>query len=378
MRRMAPTPVHPPDQDAIDWLRLARSRRVGPATLRRLLRQFGSAGAALEALPEIAAEAGEKSYMPCPPDAALAEYEAGMRMGAHLLLPYERAFPHMLDDLSDAPPLLWAIGALELLERPAIALVGARNASALGLRMTKRLAQELGEQGLTVVSGLARGIDAAAHEAALATGTIAVQAGGIDVAYPRETEDLMHRIGREGLRLSELPPGTAPRPQMFPRRNRIISGLSRAVVVVEAAAKSGSMHTARNALDQGREVMAVPGHPFDARAAGCNMLIRDGALLVRGARDILEALGPLEAPAAPVDAAPADPPQPTLPLVPAQAPAAPDLGARLLGLLSSAPLPEDVLIRETGAPPQQVIALLAELDLMGQITRHPGGLVTRV
>jgi DNA processing protein len=200
-------------------------------------------------------------------------------------------YPQALRDLTDAPPVLWALGDLSLLHRPMVALVGARNASSLGLRMARKLAAGLAAAGYVVVSGLARGIDAAAHEAALtAGGTVAVQAGGVDVIYPPENAALAGEIGRAGLRLSEMPPGEQPLARHFPMRNRLISGLSRAVVVVEAAARSGSLITARDALDQGREVMAVPGHPLDARAAGCNLLIREGAVLVRGVEDVLEAL----------------------------------------------------------------------------------------
>jgi DNA processing protein len=244
--------------------------------------------------------------------------------------------------------------------------VGARNASALGARMAARLARELGEAGLVVISGLARGIDAAAHEAALATGTVAAVAGGVNVVYPPENTRLAARIAETGAILSEAPIGLEPRAQDFPRRNRIISGLALGVVVVEGAERSGSLITARNALDQGREVMAVPGNPLDPRAGGCNQLIRDGAILVRGAADVAEALAVvLEAPL---------PARPRT--APARIPRAEGLEGRLLELLGPAPSPEDLLIRSTGAAPAEVAAALLALELDGRVTRHPGGLVS--
>jgi DNA processing protein len=202
-----------------------------------------------------------------------------------------QAYPEALARIPDAPPILWALGDTSCMARPMVAIVGTRNASALGARMARRLTRELGEAGFVVVSGLARGIDALAHEAALETGTIAVHAGGLDVLYPAENAGLADQIGKTGLRLSEMPFGLQPQGRHFPRRNRIVSGLAEAVIVVEAAARSGSLITARCALDQGREVMAVPGHPLDSRASGGNILLRDGATLVRGADDVIEALG---------------------------------------------------------------------------------------
>lgn len=356
------------DEACIAWLQLARCRRVGPTTFLRLIRQFGRATDALDALPEIAAEAGEKSYRIAPFQSAEAEWSAGLAKGARVLFFGAPDYPTRLLDLTDPPPILWAKGSVRWLKRPAVALVGARNASAVGQRMATRLAEELGQAGYVVVSGLARGIDRAAHEAALATGTVAVQAGGVDIVYPRENLELTKAIGEKGLRLSEMPIGMQPQARHFPRRNRIISGLADAVVVVEGAARSGSLITARNALDQGRDVMAVPGHPLDPRATGCNILIRDGALLVRSARDVIEALGQTateaEEPAAP-DALPLKPDQAT------------DLPDRILSILNPSPIPEDALIRATGAPAQEVLATLAELSVLGRIDRQPGGLICR-
>ena len=252
-----------------------------------------------------------------------------------------------------------------------IAIVGARNASSLGTRMAKRLAEELTAQGFVVVSGLARGIDTAAHHGALAGGTIAVQAGGVDVIYPAENATLAQDIASQGLRLSEAPMGLQPQARHFPARNRIISGLARAVVVVEAAAKSGSLITARNALDQARDVLAVPGHPFDARAAGCNMLLRDGAILVRNAADVIEALAPL---------ATDSEESPTLPLPPSpqnlrQVAALHDM---ILSRLGPAPIAEDQLLRDIAAPATSIAPVLVDLELDGKIMRQAGGLLARV
>ena len=353
----------------LDWLRLARSRGVGPATFARLVGEHGSAGAALESLPRLAAEAGLVRYAPASAEAVRIEHEAAEKAGARLLLLGEPDYPPMLAATAGAPPVLWAIGDPGLAARPAVAIVGARNASALGCRMAARLAADLGQAGLVVASGLARGIDAAAHRAALATGTIAVQAGGIDEVYPPENAGLAAEIAARGLRLSEMPMGHPPRPQDFPRRNRIVSGLALGVVVIEGAERSGSLITARNALDQGREVMAVPGNPLDARAGGCNALIRDGAVLVRHAADVAEALAEVLGERLVVPAPPAPTPEP---------PAAADapLGDRLLARLGAAAVSEDLLTRDLAAPTAAVSAALVELELEGRVRRHPGGLVS--
>ena len=368
------TPLHPPttEEDRLSWLRLIRSRRVGPATFHRLVAEHGTPRAALIALPEIARAAGIADYSPCPEGVALAELHAGKRLGAQLLCHGGADYPAALQNLADAPPVLWAKGDISLLARPALALIGARNASSLGLRMARRLGQDLAASGHVIVSGLARGIDAAAHEATLGTGTIAVLAGGIDVTYPRENAALMQKIAESGLLLSEQPPGTEPLARHFPQRNRIVAGLSRAVVVVEAAAQSGSLITARLALDIGREVFAVPGHPMDGRAGGCNMLIRDGATLIRGAEDIIEALGVApEAPAYQPVGAPAEPTH--LP----QSDQAPKI-SHLLDRLGPSPLAEDQLIRDLGLPAAEVSAALLALELEGRVQRLPGGLLARV
>ena len=358
--------------DAMDWLRLIRSSRVGPVTFLRLLRQFGSAGKALEALPDIASEAGVSKYQMMPLEHVREEIRSAKALGARLIFLGTKDYPNQLLDLPDPPPALWSLGDPELLKRPIIALVGARNASAIGKRMATKLAKDLGELGYVVVSGLARGIDAAAHTASLETGTIAIQAGGLDHVYPKENAELTLKIAEHGLRLSEMPMGLAPQARHFPRRNRIISGLSQAVVIVEAATRSGSLITARNALDQGRDVMAIPGSPLDPRASGCNLLIREGALLVRSADDIHDALTtlPLNRPVQqksrpePEATQKSDCPNTRLP-------------SGILDLLSPVPISEDELIRKIDAPPTQVMAMLAELDMTGQIERQPGGLVSK-
>jgi len=380
-----PTPFTPPttEEDELVWLRLIRSRRVGPTTFWRLLGETGSAQNALEALPEVARAAGVKSYAPCSEAEARTELAAGRRAGARPVFRGQPGYPAILAEIADAPPMLWAMGDAGLAGRPAVAVIGARNASSLGLRMARRLAEDLAAAGHTVVSGLARGIDAAAHTAALPA-TIAVQAGGIDVIYPAENAALAAEIAGRGLRLSEQPPGLQPQARHFPQRNRIIAGLARAVIVVEAAARSGSLITARMALDQGREVLAVPGHPMDGRAGGCNALIRDGAVLVRGAEDVLAALGGAAAPAARVArvaeaAAPAPRPPAAPPPGPPERPRAEtrDLHGRILDRLGPSPTAEDQLIRDLRLPAATVSAGLVELELDGRVTRQPGGLLAR-
>ncbi len=366
--------------DPADWLRLIRSRRVGAVTFHRLMGEHGSARAALQALPELARAAGVEGYEVCPPGVAQAEIKAGRACGAQLLLWGGPGYPARLMELADAPPVLWARGEVGLLQRPMVALVGARNASSLGLRMARRLAEGLGEAGQVVVSGLARGIDAASHEAALATGTVAVMAGGVDVIYPEENAELAAQIVAKGCLVAEHPPGLQPQTRHFPLRNRIISGLSRAVVVVEAAARSGSLITARDAAEQGREVLAVPGHPFDARAAGCNMLLRDGATLVRHVGDVTEALG-LTRGAGPQPALP----EPVLAVDAVPGPVPPrralgemaDLHGQILARLGPSPLAEDQLIRDLAMPPSLLAPALVSLELEGRILRAPGGLVSR-
>ena len=373
--------THPPlppttEESSLLHLRLLRSRKVGPATYRRLLAEHQTASAALDALPEIARAAGLKDYCTCPENIAMSELRVGSRLGARLVFQGDRDFPQALNDLSDAPAALWMLGSPQQLTRPIVALVGARTASSLGTRMARKLASELGEAGFTVVSGLARGIDTAAHTGALATGTIAVMAGGVDVIYPQQNTELAQKISTQGLRLSDQPIGTHPRAHHFIARNRIISGLAAATVVIEAAAKSGSLSCAQNALDQGREVLAVPGHPYDPRVAGCNMLIRDGAVLVRGAQDIIDHLGDPQKtviePELPLSAPPKTPP--TKPRGLAETAALHNI---ILDRLGPAPMAEDQLIRTLGATPTAVAPVLVDLELDGKVVRQAGGLLAR-
>ena len=377
------TPKHPTpprtEDDRLAALRLVRSRRVGAVTWHRLMAEHGMPQSALAALPGIAKAAGVEDYEICPLGVVQAEVRAGRALGARLLIHGEPDYPAALAGIADAPPALWALGDITLFNRPAVGMVGARNASSLGLRMARRLGQGLSEGGFTVVSGLARGIDAAAHDAALMGEgrTIAVMAGGLDVIYPAENAALARRIAETGCRISEHPPGLEPQARHFPLRNRIVAGLSRAVVVVEAAAKSGSLITAKAALDYGREVMAVPGHPFDARASGCNGLIRDGALLVRGPADVAEALGTTTRPEPVLRL----PPQPPLPGP--QAPQRPLkdvalLHSMILARLGPSPLAEDQLVRDLNVTPAQIAPELLTLELDGRIARQPGGLLARI
>ena len=373
-----PSSNHPPlpptqEDEQFARLRLLRSRRVGIATYKRLLIEHGTAQNALAALPEVARAAGVSDYRICPEGVVHAELKAARIAGVHVVALGDEAFPPTLAEIDDAPPFLWVLGDISLLRRPMVSLVGARNASSLGTRMAKALARDLGALGYVVVSGLARGIDGAAHMAALETGTIAVQAGGVDVIYPAENAELAHSIAAQGLRVSEQPMGLQPMARHFPSRNRIISGLSRATIVVEAAAKSGSLITARDALDQGREVLAVPGHPFDARASGCNMLLRDGATLIRSAQDVIEVLGALEhSPAKPATTRPAPAPEKRGLRETAA------LHLKILARLGPSPVAEDQLIRDLAAPAAEVAPALVDLELDGKIARRPGGLLSRV
>lgn len=388
MSSRTPFTQHTPEDDGSSWLRLIRSRRVGAVTFHRLIAEHGSATAALAELPAIARAAGVENYTACPIEVVRHELAQARLAGATLLTFQDAAYPAALRDLPDAPPVLWARGNLGLLASPMVALVGARNASSLGLRMVRRLAERLGEAGHVIVSGLARGIDAEAHAAALGTGTVAVMAGGVDVVYPEENAALAARLAEEGCLLSEQPMGTVPQARHFPMRNRIVAGLSRAVVVVEAAARSGSLITARTALDQGRDVLAVPGHPFDARAAGCNLLIRDGATLVRNAEDVIEAMGGLAGapsqPAATRDVLQRPSLVPLPDCLPGPTPATRPLAevsalhSAILARLGPSPLAEDQLIRDLAMPPAHIATGLVTLELEGRVLRQPGGLLSRL
>lgn len=357
-----------------DWLRLIRSENVGPATFAAAMDRFGAAGLALDALPALARRGGRTRGLRLGTvEDAEAELAAIDRHGARLLCLPEPDYPPLLRALDPAPPVLCAHGETVLFTRPALAIVGARNASANGRRFASDLARSLGEEGFAVVSGLARGIDAAAHLGALDTGTIAVLAGGIDHIYPLENADLFAEVAARGCLVSEMPFGFAPQARHFPRRNRLVSGLAHGVAVVEAALRSGSLITARFALEQGREVFAVPGSPLDPRARGCNRLIRDGAILTESAADVIDVLAPqLERRIKRLA-------EPSAPIAMPMAQDSPDgVHGHLLSLLGPAPVGLDELIRQSGLTAPVVAAALLELELAGRIGRLPGQMVALV
>jgi DNA processing protein len=306
------------------------------------------------------------------------ELAAHARLGASLIAGWDPAYPPRLAALEDAPPLISVLGDPRLLARPSVAVVGARNASVNARRFTEALARELGAAGLIVVSGLARGIDAAAHAGALDTGTIAVVAGGADVAYPREHERLQAEIGARGAVVAELPLGTEPRAHHFPRRNRLISGLALGVVVVEAALKSGSLITARYAAEQGREVFAVPGSPLDPRCRGTNGLLREGAHLVETADDVVGVLGSLHGAGEPLRASPATPPEPAENLGLDGSEDGETACAQVLEMLDPHPVPVDELVRRCQLSPAALMTALLELEVAGRVARHPGNRVALV
>lgn len=353
--------------ERLDWLRLYRSQNVGPATFFRLLQRFGSAAEALAALPDLARQGGSRQPpRPWPLAAAERELDTLDRLGGRLLTACDPDFPALLRPLETAP-LLTVLGNPALLLRPTVAVVGARNASLVGRRLARSLAAELAAAGVVVVSGLARGIDTAAHQGALMAGTAAVLAGGVDVVYPPENDELHRRIATEGCLVSEMPPGTQPQASHFPRRNRLISGLSLGVLVVEAMLHSGSLITARLALDQGREVFAVPGSPLDPRSQGTNRLIKDGAALVETAADVLDGLGQLAE-----CRTPSPPPNTAADIA---LPNDDDLArARnlILPALTPAPVTVDEIVRQCQLSPAVVSMVLVEIELAGRLERHPG------
>lgn len=375
----APLPVAVLDaSQRLACLRLIRSENVGPITFRELINHFGGAEAALTALPELSRKGGRgRPIRICPKDTAEAELEAAAKIGAHPIFTIEPGFPAALVHAAGAPPLIYARGRIELLSRHAVAIVGSRNGSAAGMTLARQFAAGLGAAGYTVVSGLARGIDGAAHEAALATGTIAVLAGGIDHVYPPEHADLYARIARDGCLIAEQPPGYNPRGQDFPRRNRIISGVSLGVIIVEAAKRSGSLTTARMAGDQGREVMAVPGHPLDPRAEGTNGLLKQGATMVTELADILAVLAPMAARSEPVPTRP-HPLREPAPIAAYAPPAAIPADHRdiVLAALGPAPISMDALAQATGLPMRDIRVVMLELALAGRIEQHGGQLVS--
>ena len=370
MHDRTPNVGHLTEADRIDRLRLIRSDNVGPRTFRSLLQHFGDAKTALKRLPDLARRGGAANGgRICTIDEAIAELAACRKIGLSLVAPGEASYPPRLATLDDAPPLLGVRGAPDLLMRPMIAIVGSRNASGAGLKFAGQLARDLGDAGFVVISGLARGIDQAAHRATIQSGTVAVLAGGHDRIYPPEHQDLLAALLEHGGAISEMPLGHVPRARDFPRRNRLISGAAIGVVVVEAAHRSGSLITARMAAEQGREVFAVPGSPLDPRAAGTNDLIKQGATLVTQASDIINAVEPImERPVTlgvrEDDSEPLD----------FEADATDR--ARIVDLLGPSPISLDDLIRMSGTSPTVVRTVLLELELAGRLERHGGGLVS--
>jgi DNA processing protein len=352
--------------DLLARIRLIRSASIGPVTYRQLVARFGSAQAALDAIPDLGRRGGGKPPRLFRTDEAERERTRVEKLGARYLVLGQGLYPSLLAEMDDAPPLLIAKGDLKLLDRPAIAIVGARNASAAACRFARTLAHDLGNEGLAVVSGLARGIDSAAHDGALESGTIGVIAGGIDVFYPPENEARQKALFERGLVLAEMPPGTEPRARHFPYRNRIIAGVSLGTIVVEAAPRSGSLITARLAAEAGREVMAVPGSPLDPRAQGCNQLIRDGATLVQNAADVVEAVQPTRTRVA----------SPILHFEPGTEQLDGEAIDVVEGLLGPSPVPVDEIIRLPGGSSGAVQTALLELDLAGRLDRHAGNRVS--
>lgn len=363
------------EKEKIAWLRLIRTENIGPITFYQLMQNFGTAQKAIDALPTLSRKGGRlKNLNLCTPDAAIAELQALEALGGRMIFAAEAAYPLALSAIEDAPPVLSVLGNHKLLNLPCIGIVGARNASLNGRKFAEKLAKDLGEGGQMVVSGLARGIDAAAHTGALATGTIACVAGGVDVIYPPENTRLHQQIKEEGCIVAESPLGMEPMAKHFPKRNRIISGLSSGIVVVEATVKSGSLITARMAAEQGRDVYAIPGHPFDPRAAGPNKLIQDGATLVLDANDILQNLAdfsgmrqslnePSQAVWHPEDLSEND------------AEAVRDI---ILQNLSSTPVTVDELVRTCHVTIPAAQMILLELEIAGRIQRLPGNRVVLV
>ena len=376
----APSPSSLSDEERLACLRLIRSENVGPVTFRDLINYYGGAAKALEILPTLSRRNGSgRPLQICPKSDAERELNTAERIGAVPFFTLEPGYPPLLAAIDAPPPLVYVKGDPSLFTRPAVAIVGSRQCSAAGVQLTKLLATRLAEAGFVIVSGLARGIDRAAHEASLKSGTVAVVAGGIDWVYPPEHADLQARIGTEGCLITERPPGLQPRDKDFPRRNRIIAGLVYGVVIIEAAARSGTLVTARYANELGREVFAVPGHPLDPRAEGTNRLIKHGATLVTEVADILEVLRPivgLEERSSNYGAVkPAQnlPPPTPIPATPDFVPA--DVMKAVVTALGPAPVTVDAIARQTGLNAQAVQIALLELDLAGRIERQGRSLV---
>ena len=350
-----------------DCLRLIRSPNIGPVSYRQLIERFGDATAALEALPDLVMRGGGKNAVLADRRVVEAEMTATLAMGARYIFLGDPDYPELLSHLDNAPPAITVRGNVTLFEQNPVALVGARNASAGACRFARTLAYELGQGGFAVVSGLARGIDTAAHVGSIDSGTIAVIAGGIEIAYPPENRELQDAIAERGLLIAEMPLGTEPRARHFPYRNRIIAGLTLGTIVIEAAPKSGSLITARLAAEAGREVMAIPGSPLDPRSRGCNQLIREGATLVQNAAEIAELLRPMDERVIRRAV-----PRPTS--TPVEDGGKGERGA-VINLMGMTYVSVDELVRQSGANQSVVQMVLLELELAGKLERGAGGKV---
>lgn len=374
--------INPPNKtkelsqtEQLDWLRLIRSENVGPITFYKLLERFGTAKNALKAIPDLAKKGGKRQIKVCTPSRAEDELEKLTGLGGRLICRGEPDYPPLLAQIEDAPPVISVLGHASLLTKATVGIVGARNASVNGRNFARKLACDLGAGGLMVVSGMARGIDTCAHEGAMDSGTAAILGGGIDVIYPKENAPLYEELKHRGVIVSEVPIGTQPQARHFPRRNRLISGISRGILVVEANPRSGSLITARMALEQNREVFAIPGSPLDPRAQGTNTLIQQGANLVQSADDILKNLKeawrmPLTE-SEPLDFKGNIPDQPSDQEI--------DSARSVIEeSLDSAPIPIDEIIRNCLFPPAVVSTILLEMELAGRLERHPGGRVSLI
>lgn len=360
----------PSDNEKLCWLRLCRTESIGPLTFAKLITRFGTAEKALEGLPELAIRGGKKAPISLfPTTQAKEELEKINQYGASLILSCNPSFPPLLRETQGHPPLLTAKGDLSLLFQRCFAVVGARNASLSGKKIATDISRQLGEAGWIISSGLARGIDACAHKASLPSGTIAVLPGGIDDIYPSENEDLYHNIAEQGLILAESPFGTKPQAKLFPKRNRIISGLSHATLVVEAGLKSGSLVTARYALEQGRDVFAIPGCPLDPRARGTNQLLRQGAILTESYKDIERELFTVETSCSEL-------PQPQENPMEIQDSELGPARKILMENLNFTPITVDNLIEEYHIPSTILWTLLLELEVAGRLNRQPGGYIS--
>nr|WP_208417576.1 DNA-processing protein DprA [Sphingopyxis panaciterrae] len=350
-------------------LRLIRTPHVGPVSWHQLMQRFGSGEAALDALPDLVLRGGAGKARIAPAEVALREFDRAAELGARHVFSDEADYSRLLREVDGAPPVIVVRGDAAMVHRPCVAIVGARNASAAACRFARQLAADLAARDVTVVSGLARGVDTAAHIGALGGATVGVIASGIDIAFPPENAALQEKIATDQLLIAEQPPGAEPLARHFPSRNRIIAGMAHGTVVIEAAPRSGSLITARRAGDYGREVMAVPGSPLDPRAQGCNMLIREGATLIQNVDDVIEAVGPIDTRMVrePVQAFRATP----------IAPEAGDGDRRgIAELLGPTPVAIDEIVRQSGQPPTTVQLVLLELELAGRIERHAGAKIS--